>query len=94
MIGRGSQSHEPAAVPLPSTTFAVQPGQRAPIAWLPPAPGRPVTAGGDAAAGCTIPMQPAHVVIGSLCMNGPIVTTSTTPEGALIITQDVRKIGL
>jgi len=39
-------------------------------------------------------MQPAHVVIGSLCMNGPIVTTSTTPEGALIITQDVRKIGL
>jgi len=27
-------------------------------------------------------------------MNGPIVTTSTTPEGALIIPQDVRKIGL
>ncbi len=27
-------------------------------------------------------------------MNGPIVTTFTTPEGALIIPQDVRKIGL
>jgi len=39
-------------------------------------------------------VQPAHVVIGSLCMNVPIVTTSATPEGALIIPQDVHQIGM
>jgi len=94
LIIKGSQSHDPAAAPLRSTTFAVKPGQLTPMALPPLAPGQPVTVSGDAAAGCTIPMQPAHVVIGSLCMSGPIVTTSATPEGALIIPQDVRQIGL
>jgi len=41
-----------------------------------------------------LPVQPAHVVIGSLCVNGPIVTTAVTPEGALIIPADVHQIGM
>jgi len=116
----GSQSHEPAAAPLPGTTFEVPPGQLTPIA-LPPlisgelptvsgnatvggnttatvggsAPGAGTAAPGASATGeCTLPVQPAHVVIGSLCVNGPIVTTAVTPEGALIIPQDVHQIGM
>ena len=125
LITAGSQSHEPAAAPLPRTTFDVQPGRLPPIA-LPPlisgqlptvsrsptaagtatASGRapdattavlgPGTAasGGDVTDMCTLSVQPAHVVIGSLCVNGPIVTTAVTPEGALVIPQDVHQIGM
>jgi len=112
LIVKGSQSHEPAAAPLPSTTFQVPPGQLAPTA-LPPlvsgqlptvsgnamvggsAPGAGTAAPGGGATGeCTLPVQPAHVVIGSLCVNGPIVTTAVTPEGALIIPADVHQIGM
>jgi len=120
MIVKGSQSHEPAAAPLPSRTFEVQPGQLAPIA-LPPltsgqlptvtgnatvggntaaavgrsAPGAGTTAPDGGATGeCTMPVQPAHVVIGSLCVNGPVIPTSATPEGALNIPQDVHQIGM
>ena len=126
LIVKGSQSHEPAAAPLPSTTFQVPPGQLAPTA-LPPlvsgqlptvsgnatvggsaavggnatatvggsAPGAGTAAPGGGATGeCTMPVQPAHVVIGSLCVNGPIIPTSATPEGALIIPQDVHQIGM
>jgi len=134
LIVKGSQSHEPAAAPLPSTTFEVPPGQLAPIALPPlisgqlPTVSGNATVGGDTAATvgenaavggnatarvggsapgartappgvgatgeCTLPVQPAHVVIGSLCVNGPIVTTAVTPEGALIIPQDVHQIGV
>ncbi len=134
LIVKGSQSHEPAAAPLPSTTFQVQPGQLAPIVFpplisgqLPTVSGNPTVGGNTAAAvggnlavggnatatvgrsapvagttapgggatgECAMPVQPAHVVIGSLCVNGPIITTSATPEGALIIPQDVHQIGM
>jgi len=134
LIVKGSQSHEPSAAPLPSTTFQVQPGQLAPIVLPPlisgqlPTVSGNATVGGSAAAAvggnlavgrnatatvglsapvagttapgvgatgeCTMPVRPAHVVIGSLCVNGPIVTTAVTPEGALIIPQDVHQIGM
>jgi len=125
LIAAGSQSHEPAAAPLPRTTFDVQPGQLPPIALPPlisgqlPTVSRSPTAAGTATASgrapdattavlgpgtaasgggvtdmCTLSVQPAHVVIGSLCVNGPIVTTAVTPEGALVIPQDVHQIGM
>lgn len=97
LIVKGSQSHEPAAAPLPRTTFDVQPDQLAPIALPPLSPGQLPTVDGNApvaAGGCTTPAQPAHVVISSLCVNGPIVGTSATPGGALIIPQDVHQIGM
>lgn len=99
LIVRGVQSHEPAAAPLPSATFNVPAGELPAVA-LPPLetrpldPGQPPPAVSDVRPGCTVAVQPAHLVIGSLCLNGRIELTGTTSGGALDIPPDVHTIGM
>lgn len=94
LIVRGAQSHEPQAAPLPSNTFEVPPDQLPPVSLPPLNPAVPPTVRGTTPAGCALPVAPAHVVIGSLCMSGPIVSTETTNGGVLVIPPDVQRIGL
>lgn len=91
LIVYGAQSHDPAAAPLPSKTFDVQPAALPP---LPPTdPGRP-HAVSNPQPGCAVDIRPSHLVIGSLCIDGPVVITGTTSEGALIIPPNVHDIGM
>ncbi len=91
LVVKGSQSHEPAAAPMPSNTFAMPPGELPPLALPPLAAGdTPTVADGK----CTIPVAPAHLVVGSVCINGPVVPTAVEPDGALIIPKDVHQIGM
>lgn len=91
LVVKGSQSHKPPAAPMPSATFAMPPGE------LPPVDLPPVTAGGAptvAEGQCPVLVAPAHLVVASVCINGPVVPTAVEPDGALIIPKDVHQIGM
>jgi len=95
LIVSGSRSSQPKAAPLPSRQFAIQAGT---LGELPPLrqgrihvtgahPGRPGKP-------CRISVTRSHLVIGSLCIDSPIVPTYQQGDGVLVIPYDVREIGI
>jgi Sortase domain len=96
LIVSGAQSHAPPAAPLPARQFAIDPGALGP---LPPlkrgGSGITDTTGtGWSGKPCTVPVTSAHLVIGSVCVDGPIVPTYQRSDGALVIPSDVHDVGM
>lgn len=91
LIFSGSRSHEPSAAPLPARQFAIDPGV---LGKLPPLKQNGITGTGWSGKPCTIPVTSAHLVIGSVCVNGPIVPTHQQSNGALAIPSDVHAVGM
>lgn len=91
LIVSGTTSHPPTAAPLPARQFAIDPGA---LGKLPPLKQGTITATGWSGKPCTIPVTSAHLVIASVCVNGPIVPTSQQADGALAIPYDVHQVGM
>jgi hypothetical protein len=77
---------------LVARPFNVAPAALPPLTVPDPGLGQPVPAQG--AAGCTPVIEPSTLIIPSICVNAPLVTTTRAPTGALQIPGDVHDVGL
>jgi hypothetical protein len=95
LIISGSSSHRPRAAPLPVKQFAIKPST---LGGLPPLrQGRVIVTGADPGwpgKPCRVPVIRSHLVIGSLCINAPILPVYQRPNGSLVIPYDVHEIGM
>lgn len=79
------------------TPFSVSPGRPAssgePLrASAPPGVGQPVRPAGRT--GCSVTLRPSQIAIPDVCVDGPLVPTSRTVLGALVIPPRVTEVGL
>ena len=95
LIVSGSSSHRPRAVPLPVKQFAIKPST---LGGLPPLrQGRMIVTGADPGwpdKPCTVSVIRSYLVIGSLCINAPILPVYQQPDGSPVIPDDVHEIGM
>lgn len=91
LIVTGSKSHPPKAAPLPIRQFTISP---ATPGTLPPLKQGTITVTGWSGEPCSIPVTSSHLVIPSLCADGPIVPTFQQRDGALTIPHDVHEVGI
>lgn len=84
LIVGGSQSHPPAAAPLPAHGFSV------PVSALPPLPGAKLADPGR----CDLVLHAWQVLVPDLCIDGSVVLTGLKPDGALVIPANVHRVGL
>jgi sortase family protein len=91
LVISGARSHPPEAAPLPSRQFAISPGV---LGKLPPLEKGGITVTGWSDKRCSMPVAKSHLVIASLCVNGPIVPSYQQRDGALAIPYDVREVGM
>jgi hypothetical protein len=98
LIVSGAQSHPPDPAPLPDRTYSVDVGALPPLAQPLATSGATVTARRDkhsaAPAACTETLARAHVVVPSLCLDGPVDRMDTSRDGALAIPADVHRVGI
>ena len=91
LIISGSKSHPPGAAPLPDRQFTVGPSV---LGKLPPLKQGRNTGTGRAGGQCPVPVTGSRLVIGSLCIDSPVVPAYRDPGGALVIPPDVREVGM
>ena len=95
LIISGSRSHPPKAAPLPVAQYAIAPGT---LGKLPPLRQDKITVNGvvpgQPGEHCRISIGRSHLVIPSLCIDGPIVPTYQQRGGALVIPGNVHEVAL
>jgi hypothetical protein len=95
LVISGSESHPPRPGPVPVAQFAIAPRM---LAKLPPLKHGEVTVSGvspgRSGEHCLISIARSHLVIPSLCIDGPIVPAYQQSGGALAIPYNVHEIGM